>query len=244
MDSALGRMARQAVGPPAGPRGDAGAASPAHLRSPHADRGQAPADVPAAAPLADLTGKQQLKLWHAVSETPNFWETLSEHEPGAVRRLQRLSAELGWEVLFVTQRPATAGRPVQAQSQRWLAKHGFEWPSVFTTQGSRGRIADALTLDVHVDDRLEHAVAVATESRAWSILVWRDEASFVRTQTNAKRLHIAVVRTADEALDRIEEASRGARKPGRGRSGAGKAPEDSPAVVDRVKRALGFKDRE
>jgi hypothetical protein len=181
-----------------------------------------------AAILASLSSRQQSRLWERVASTRNFWETLREHEPGTVQHLQKLALELRWDVLFVTQRPATAGRTIQLQTQRWLRRHGFEFPSVYTTQASRGRIAAALTLDAHVDDRLEHCVDVSTDSKAWPILVWRDAASFARIGSGAKKINIAVVGTVREAIDHVEEADRG-----------GAAPRSTRSLLERLKRAFG-----
>ena len=157
-----------------------------------------------APPVSSLNAKQQTRLWDRVAATRNFWEGLGEHEKGAVKRVQALAHRHHWDVLFVTQRPTTQGRTPQVQTQRWLKKHGFEWPAVYTTKGGRGRIAAALDLDVHLDDRLENAVDIATDSRACSILVWRDAATFDRMVINGKKMKIAVVRTVGEALDQIE----------------------------------------
>ena len=129
-----------------------------------------------------------------------------------MRRLQKLAHELRWDVLFVTQRPATAGRTQQLQTQHWLKRRGFEYPAVYTTIGSRGAIAAALTLDAHIDDRLQHCVDVATESKAWPILVWREAESHHRVCSGGVNLGIAVVRSVAEALDRIEQADRAAAK--------------------------------
>jgi len=176
--------------------------------------------------LSALTERQQTRLWLRVKGTRNFWETLDECEPGTVRRIQKLAHELRWDVLFVTQRPGTAGRTQQLQTQHWLKRRGFEYPAVYTTIGSRGAIASALTLDAHIDDRLQHCVDVATESKAWPILVWRDAESFDRVRAGASSLGIAVVRTVAEALDRIEQADRAAAQPGQ------------PSLLDRLRRAF------
>lgn len=206
-----------------------------------ADGGQASPGFPTAAILAQLTSREQARLWQRVRDTHNFWETLAEHEPGTVRRIQDLAYHLRWDVLFVTQRPSTAGRTAQIQSQRWLRQQGFDIPAVYTTRGSRGRIADALSLDAHVDDRIENAMDIATESRAWSVLVWRDETSFDRIAANARRLNIAAVRTMAEALDRIEAADRGG--DGASRRSIPVSVDDEeehtgPALLDRLKKAF------
>ncbi|MEW5984229.1 MAG: hypothetical protein AB1806_17905 [Acidobacteriota bacterium] len=243
MDSALARIAEREFGRKAGTRDrgaatgsvgsktdavqESGAAVPGPW-SPVPDPDAAAAPPGSAAIIASLTARQQVRLWQVVRETTNFWESLAEHEPGSVSRLQKLAQELRWDVLFVTQRPSTSGHTAQIQSQRWLRRHGYNLPSVFTTQGSRGRIAAALTLDAHVDDRLENCVDVATDSQTWPILVWRDDASFERIAAGAGKLNVAVVRSVREALDRLEEADRSGETPAQSR------------VVDRLKRAFGL----
>jgi hypothetical protein len=171
-------------------------------------RSEEASELPNAAILSRLTARQQARVWQRVRETRNFWESLKEHEPGIVHRIQHLAHQRQWDVLFVTQRPSTAGRTTQVQSQRWLHRHGFVLPAVYTTQGSRGRIAAALTLDVHIDDRIENCVDVSSESKTWPILVWRDEASFAQISTGAKKLGIAAVRTVAEALTLLEDADK------------------------------------
>ena len=148
--------------------------------------------------------QQMDMLWDRVAGTENFWEGLAETEAGIVGRLARLAHERRWEVLFLTQRPPTAGATVQQQTQAWLRRHGYDMPSVYTTRGSRGAIAAALTLDVVVDDRFEACVDVVDESGARAVLVWREPDGSVPAR--ARRLGITVVRSAGECLDLFEQA--------------------------------------
>jgi hypothetical protein len=99
-----------------------------------------------------LSPSQRRRLWQEVESIENFWETLDEIEPGAVQAIADQTASRRWEVIFLTKRPSTDGLTSQRQSQRWLQRHGFPMPSVFVVQGSRGSIADALALDVVIDD--------------------------------------------------------------------------------------------
>jgi hypothetical protein len=224
MDAALARIAEQEFGVTAR-AGTAQAAEGEASSAAGEDAKDAPPPYDTAL-LNALTPRQQSRLWQRVRGTRNFWETLEECEPGTVRRIQKLAHELRWDVLFVTQRPGTAGRTPQLQSQHWLKRRGFEYPAVYTTIGSRGAIAAALTLDAHIDDRLQNCVDVAAESKAWPILVWRDAESFDRVSTGAANLGIAVVRTVAEALDRIEQADRASSQPGQ------------PTLLDRLRRAF------
>ena len=149
-----------------------------------------------------LTARQQSQLWDHVKKIENFWSTLPELEPGIIARIAKAALERRWEVIFLTTRPSTAGELVQMQSQRWLEAHGFQYPSVFVVQRSRGKIADALGLDAFVDDRPENCLDIAVESQAKVILVWHGLLSDV--PAGAKRLGVQPVSTISEAMGLLE----------------------------------------
>ena len=193
MDSALITQAQSLFGdklayPQAGP---SAAPDPA---APHA--AGLPVPLP---PQLNLTVRQQRRLWRHIATIDNFWLTLREIEPGAVKRLGALASARRWEVIFLTKRPRTAGLPAQVQSQRWLVSKGFDRPSVFVVQGSRGLIAAALDLDVVVDDRHENCYDVVVDSSARAMLVWRQGGR--QFSSAAERLGVDVVKTVGECLD-------------------------------------------
>jgi hypothetical protein len=136
-----------------------------------------------------------------VRECDNFWETLPEIEPGAVARFSAIVAERGWEVIFLTQRPRTAGDTVQLQSQRWLRAHGFELPSVCVVSESRGKAATALSLDAVIDDRPDNCLDVSVDSSAMPLLLWRHAPD--RLPPGVSRLRMQVVSTMAEAIDHL-----------------------------------------
>lgn len=173
-----------------------------------------------------LSPRQADAVWRRVAETADFWETLAEIERGAVARLAEIADTRGWEVIFLTSRPRSAGRTVQRQSQRWLSEHGFPHPSAFVVHRSRGKIADALHLDVVVDDRPENCLDVALDSRAGAILVWRGSQESV--PASARRLGIAVVSSVDECLRALVQAEE-----------AG----GSDRLLDRLRRVFGLRTR-
>lgn len=150
-----------------------------------------------------LTARQQNQLWDHVKTIENFWTTLPELEPGIISRIAKAAADRRWEVIFLTTRPATKGELVQLQSQRWLEAHGFQYPSVFVVQRSRGKIADALGLDAFVDDRPENCLDIAVESKAKVILLWHGHPGEV--PAGAKRLGVRAVSTPTEALALLEQ---------------------------------------
>ena len=92
---------------------------------------------------------------------------------------------------------------MQLQSQQWLEAHGFQYPSVFVVQRSRGKIADALHLDAFVDDRPENCLDIAVESKAKVILVWHGDVKDV--PAGAKRLGVRPVSTISEAINLLEQ---------------------------------------
>ena len=204
---------------------DAVTATPPEASSPEQAAAEAaPDNVPSQLRL-NITPRQQRKLWHHVESIDNFWQTLNETEPGVVARLAAIAADRRWEVIFLTKRPQSAGATAQLQSQRWLESKGFTLPSVYVVQGSRGRIAAALHLDIVVDDRPENCLDVVVDSKARAILIWRDDAN--QLPAAARRLGIGVVKTVGECLDILTQVDEKDR--------------ESPRVIDRVKRLLGFK---
>lgn len=171
--------------------------APGDVEADEADR-RLPYEELSAGGEPDNRLSREREIWRAVAATENFWETLDEIEEGAVARLAELAAANRWEVIFLTQRPPTAGDPTQVQSQRWLAAHGFALPSVCVATASRGRVAEVLNLDVVVDDRAENCLDVVTDSKAKAILIWRGHEAHV--VPNARRLGIEVAASVGECL--------------------------------------------
>ena len=173
-----------------------------------------------------LTSREYRQLWgHVRKDVDNFWATLSEIEPGAVARLSALAQKYGWEVIFLTQRPASAGETAQLQSQRWLEAHGFEFPSVYVVNGSRGRIAASLDLDAVIDDRPENCLDVSSESQAKAFLVWRDAPD--TAPPGAAKMKITTVFSFTEALDKLDALS-------------GARAASSPGLLGRIRQTLGI----
>jgi hypothetical protein len=173
-----------------------------------------------------MTTRQQRRLWHHVETIENFWESLTEIEPGSIARLAATATARRWEIIFLTKRPESAGATAQVQTQRWLESKGFPLPSVYVVQGSRGLIAAALGLHFVVDDRPENCLDVVVDSKARAILVWREDDQQLPAAT--RRLGIGVVKSIDQCLDILTQVD---------------APEGSqPGVMSRVMRLLGLKE--
>jgi hypothetical protein len=139
--------------------------------------------------------------------------TLSPLEPGAVARIQEMAVVYGWEVLFVTQRPDTAGDTVQRQTQLWLAAQGFDLPSVVVIPGSRGRAAAALKLDYLIDDSSKNCVDAISDSHGTKPFLVLREPDAV-SERSARKLGIRVARSVGECLDVLARVSEGRHDPG------------------------------
>ena len=193
---------------------------------PENDAAAADPEVPDPAANFAVNGRQSQVIWKHLNGIENFWEGLSEIESGVLARLAAVSEERRWEIIFITSRPASAGSTVQRQSQRWLQGMGFPLPSVYVVHGSRGRIAQALDLDVVVDDRPENCLDVALESKAGAILIWRGPQKTV--PASAQRLGIAVSPSVEACIETLIAAE---------------TTVADGSLLDRLRRLFGLRTR-
>ena len=214
--SAFRDVERRLFGPEA-----AVAPEPPELEAEREER--AAPNVPAAVRSPSEQRRRRDAIWQAIHETPDFWTTLKPLDPAAVPRIHEMMLRHGWEVFFITQRPSTAGDTVQRQTQRWLRDQGFDLPSVLVITGSRGRAAEAVRLNYHVDDSPQNCLDVAADARAKPILILQDRNE--RAEKGARRLRISVTRSVGEALDILERVS---------------LANGAPGLLDRLSRLVGW----
>jgi hypothetical protein len=151
-----------------------------------------------------LAPAQIRQLWGVIAQTPNWWLQLAAYEPEQIQRLYRLSRQHGWEVFFLTKRPKSGGDTVLVQTQWWLERQGFYMPAVITVPGSRGELANALRLDLVVDDQLENCAEVISSSSAKAVLMVRDGRDVTALRVLATGRGVGVVQNLEEALGVIE----------------------------------------
>src|SRR5262245_2426544 len=123
--------------------------------------------------LNSVSAADAKRVWKVITDTSNWWLGLKAYEPDQIARLYQLARQFRWEVSFLTTRIPTAGDSVQFQSQEWLEAHGFYLPAVVTVPGSRGEIANALRLDVIIDDQFLNCMEILGASQAKTILILR-----------------------------------------------------------------------
>ena len=155
-------------------------------------------------PTSDLPLSQDdiRHVWEWIAKTPNWWMELEPYEPEQIARLYGLARAAKWEVFFLTKRPPSAGDSVQFQTQWWIERCGFYLPSVMTVPGSRGEIANALRLDLLVDDQLLNCVEVVSASTTKAILLQRTPDAAERDHATSRG--IGVVTTLADALGVME----------------------------------------
>ena len=146
-----------------------------------------------------LTTHEMKRVWNAIQETPNWWTYLAPYEPEQLKRLYSLARRHKWEVFFLTKRPKTAGETVRFQTQWWLEREGFPLPSVVTVPGSRGELANALRLDLVIDDQLLNCLEIISASEARVVLIRRDAPD--ETSDLATNRDIGVVENLEQAID-------------------------------------------
>lgn len=147
------------------------------------------------------------QLWDVVAHAPNWWLQLKAYEPDEIPRLYSISRQLGWEVFFLTKRPRSAGETVLVQTQWWLERHGFYMPAVVTVPGSRGELANALRLDLTVDDQMVNCVEVISASSSKAVLMLRDvRQSAVSAQATSRGIGVvSSFRDALRVMQRLHE---------------------------------------
>ena len=151
---------------------------------------------------SSLSPEDVRRVWDYIAKTPNWWMEIDAYEPEQIARLYNLTRTAGWEVFFMTKRPPSAGDSVQFQTQWWIERFGFYLPSVLTVPGSRGDVANALRLDLLVDDQLINCVEVVSASPTKAILMQRAHDSAARDHATSRG--IGVVSTMADALGVIE----------------------------------------
>jgi hypothetical protein len=145
-----------------------------------------------------LDDRDVRRVWEYIARSTNWWLELQPYEGDALARFYDLARAGSWEVFFVTNRPASAGDSVQFQTQWWLERFGFYLPAVVTVPGSRGELANALRLDLLIDDLLRNCIDVVSGSASKAILLQRDEDDTVKQ--HALNRGIGVVSTFAEVL--------------------------------------------
>ena len=141
------------------------------------------------------------KVWAHIARTPNWWMRVGPHEPAEIARLYALARASRWEVFFLTKRPPSAGDPVQFQTQSWLEQQGYYLPAVLTVPGSRGELANALRLDLVVDDQLINCAEILGAGPTKTMLMLRDpDPNLARHATDRG---IAVVTCLAETLPAV-----------------------------------------
>jgi hypothetical protein len=143
------------------------------------------------------------RVWNHIARTPNWWMGVRAYEPAAIAQLYALTRSAKWEVCFLTKRPASAGDTVQFQTQWWLEQQGFYLPAVITVPGSRGDLANALRLDLAIDDQFVNCAEIIGAGPTKALLLLRD--INLAMQRHAIDRGVGVVCTLAETLPILQQ---------------------------------------
>ena len=149
-----------------------------------------------------LTADDIRRVWEHIARTPNWWMDVPAYEPAQIARLYGLTRRAGWEVVFMTKRPPSAGDSVQFQTQWWIERFGFYLPAVMTVPGSRGEVANGLRLDLIVDDQIINCAEVIGAGATKALLMLRETDQAARTL--ALNRGVGVVASLSEAVTILE----------------------------------------
>jgi hypothetical protein len=151
---------------------------------------------------ASLSPGDVRHVWEHIAKTDNWWMEVPAYEPAQIARLYELTRAAGWEIVFMTKRPASSGDSVQFQTQWWIERFGFYLPAVVTVPGSRGDIANGLRLDLVIDDQIINCAEVISAGNTKAVLMLRDADNVARNHATDRG--IGVVSTLAEALTVLE----------------------------------------
>jgi hypothetical protein len=150
-----------------------------------------------------LSPDELKRVWKAIERSHNWWATLRPYEPEQIARLYALARRGCWEVVFLTKRPPSGGDSVQFQTQWWLEQYGYPMPAVVTVPGSRGDLANALRLDVVVDDQFVNCAEIISASTSKTMLMLREEEP-PALRDHATARGIGVVSSLEESITLVE----------------------------------------
>jgi hypothetical protein len=168
--------------------------------------------VDAADEKAPLSHPDIERIWSHIGRSPNWWMGVKAYEPAEIANLYALARAGRWEVCFLTKRPASAGDAVQFQTQWWLEQHGYYLPAVITVPGSRGDLANALRLDVAIDDQFVNCAEIIGAGPTKALLMQRDQNPTM--QKHATDRGVGVVSSLAETmpiLQQLDQLIRGQR---------------------------------
>ena len=131
-------------------------------------------------PDSALSAPDVERVWKHIARASNWWMRLRAYEPAQIANLYALARARHWEICFLTKRPPSAGDSVQFQTQWWLEQQGFYLPAVMTVPGSRGDLANALRLDLVIDDQFVNCAEVIGASPTKALLMLRDQDETMR----------------------------------------------------------------
>lgn len=144
------------------------------------------------------TKQEVSQVWESIKQDPDFWRYLIAY-PAALDLLYQIRH---WrrdmhDVYFITSRP---GQSAKWQTEGWLEAYSYGKPTVLISS-AKGLCAQALKLDLYIDDKWENCVDTAPHCKTYLLSQpWNIE------QAKDAAVHgIAVIRTLQEFVEILKQ---------------------------------------
>jgi hypothetical protein len=109
-----------------------------------------------------LTQTHEDKFWEYLrNDALNFWENEREIIPGITKKLYEVSRSCNW--YFCTTRDDTNSGTAKKQTEHFLEKHGFPFPTV-TVSDRKGEFCYAVRANYFLDDNFKNCKNVREKS--------------------------------------------------------------------------------
>lgn len=131
------------------------------------------------------------RAWIEVKGSPNFWSTLQPTLNGATDIAVLNTLNYNHEIYFVTNR---AGDNPKAQTEAWLERQGFDYPTVIICKDKQG-FCNAIKADAIIEDLVDNMAGLECQTflikKPYNKIYW-------------KTMPFTAVNTVREALDALQ----------------------------------------
>lgn len=110
--------------------------------------------------IMNLTKEEVKEMMNYINNNPSFYESLGLLEANTWEQFKKLYCNRqDYEITFITSRKSSQNVSVREISKWWLAKHGWENPSVIVTD-EKGITCKLLGIEKFVDDSLKNCLDI------------------------------------------------------------------------------------
>ena len=143
------------------------------------------------------------RVWNHIARRPNWWMTLRAYEPDEIAKLYALCALAQVGSLFPDEASSECRRRGAVPDAMVAGAAGVLSAAVITVPGSRGDLANALRLDLAIDDQFVNCAEIIGAGPTKALLMLRDPNPAM--QQHAIDRGVGVVSTLAETLPILQQ---------------------------------------